>query len=93
MHSDELHLVIRIILENDLELDLVELLNAHLKHLSKFGNHQDAVSDVMNFIRDRFKIYLRDKNIRYDVVDACLAVGKVGNLKLVKKRINALTDL
>ena len=44
----------------------------------------------MNFIRDRFKIYLRDKNIRYDVVDACLAVGKVGNLKLVKKRINAL---
>ena len=47
----------------------------------------------MNFIRDRFKIYLRDKNIRYDVVDACLAVGKVGNLKLVKKRINALTNL
>ena len=85
--------VIRIILENDLELDLVELLNAHLEHLSKFGNHPDAVSDVMNFIRDRFKIYLRDKNIRYDVVDACLAVGKAGNLKLVKKRINALTNL
>ena len=85
--------VIRIILENDLELDLVEILNAHLEHLSKFGNHPDAVSDVMNFIRDRFKIYLRDKNIRYDVVDACLAVGKVGNLKLVKKRINALTNL
>ena len=85
--------VIRIILENDLELDLVELLNAHIEHLSKFGNHPGAVSDVMNFIRDRFKIYLRDKNIRYDVVDACLAVGKVGNLKLVKKRINALTNL
>ena len=85
--------VIRIILENDLELDLVELLNAHLEHLSKFGNYPDVVSDVVNFIRDRFKIYLRDKNIRYDVVDACLAVGKVGNLKLVKKRINALTNL
>ena len=85
--------VIRIILENDVELDLVEVLNAHFEHLSKFGNHPHAVSDVMNFIRDRFKIYLRDKNIRYDVVDACLAVGKVGNLKLVKKRINALTNL
>jgi glycyl-tRNA synthetase beta chain len=47
----------------------------------------------MNFIRDRFKIYLRDKNIRYDVIDACLDVGKIGNLSLIQKRINALTNL
>ena len=85
--------VIRIILENDLELDLVELLNDHLEDLSEYGNKSDAVSELMAFIRDRFRIYLRDKNIRYDVVDACLEVGNAGNLNLIAKRINALTNL
>ena len=85
--------VIRIILENDLELDLVELLNDHLEDLSEYGNKSDAVSELMAFIRDRFRIYLRDKNIRYDVVDSCLEVGNVGNLNLIAKRINALTNL
>ena len=47
----------------------------------------------MEFIRDRFRIFLRDKNIRYDVVDACLEVGNAGNLNLIAKRINALTKL
>ena len=85
--------VIRIILENDLELDLAELLDNHLENVSIFGSDRDAVPDLMNFIRDRFKIYLRDKNIRYDVIDACLDVGKIGNLSLIQKRINALTNL
>ena len=85
--------VIRIILENDLELDLVDLLYKHLEDVSIFGSDRDAVPDLMNFIRDRFKIYLRDKNIRYDLIDACLDVGKIGNLSLIQKRINALANL
>ena len=85
--------VIRIVLENDLELDLVDLLYNHLETVSIFGSDRDAVPALMNFIRDRFKIYLRDKNIRYDVIDACLDVGKIGNLSLIQKRINALTNL
>jgi len=85
--------VIRIILDNDLELDLLELLNEHLEDLSNYGNKPDAVLELMAFIRDRFKIYLREKNIRYDVIDACLEVDNIGNLNLISKRINALTNL
>ncbi len=85
--------VIRIILEHNLELDLVELLNDHLEDLSAYGNEPNAVLDLMAFIRDRFRIYLRDKNIRYDVIDACIEVGKTGNLNLISKRINALNIL
>ncbi len=85
--------VIRIILENDLKLDLVELLNDHSENLLMYGNEPDAVSELMKFIRDRFKIYLRDKDIRYDVAEACLEVGKIGNLNLIAKRIKALTNI
>ena len=61
--------VIRIILDAELSLPLATLLQKAAE------NYQfDAVDgDILPFIRDRLRVYLRDQNMRHDVVAAALA--------------------
>ena len=61
--------VIRIILDAQLSLPLATLLQKAAE------NYQfDAVDeDILPFIRDRLRVYLRDQNMRHDVVAAALA--------------------
>ena len=61
--------VIRIILNSELSLPLATLLQKAAE------NYQfDAVDeDLLPFIRDRLRVYLRDQNMRHDVVAAALA--------------------
>ena len=61
--------VIRIILDAQLSLPLAMLLQKAAE------NYQfDAVDeDILPFIRDRLRVYLRDQNMRHDVVAAALA--------------------
>ena len=61
--------VIRIILDGELSLPLATLLQKAAE------NYQfDAVDgDILPFIRDRMRVYLRDQNMRHDVVAAALA--------------------
>ncbi|MGB2468776.1 MAG: glycine--tRNA ligase subunit beta [Candidatus Puniceispirillaceae bacterium] len=60
--------VIRIILDGELSLPLATLLQKAAE------NYQfDAVDeDLLPFIRDRLRVYLRDQNMRHDVVAAAL---------------------
>ena len=61
--------VIRIILDGELSLPLATLLQKAAE------NYQfEAVDqDLLPFIRDRLRVYLRDQNMRHDVVAAALA--------------------
>ncbi len=37
--------------------------------------HDPSISDdLLAFLHDRLKVYLRDRGIRHDVIDACLAM-------------------
>jgi len=61
--------VIRIILDGELSLPLATLLQKAAENY-RF----DAVDeDLLPFIRDRLRVYLRDQNMRHDVVAAALA--------------------
>jgi glycyl-tRNA synthetase beta chain len=50
----------------------------------------DASDDLLSFFHDRLKVYLRDKGIRHDVIDACLAMPGNDDLTLLVKRAEAL---
>lgn len=39
-------------------------------------------SDLISFIHDRLKVYLRDQGIRHDVIDACIAMDGSDDLTL-----------
>ena len=128
--------VIRLVLDNNLRLELDKLFDAHLLRvenqldpalseenvqelLSEIADHgvfgaafeavkeklgelpataflaleskiPDASDDLLSFFHDRLKVYLRDKGIRHDVIDACLAMPGNDDLTLLVKRAEAL---
>lgn len=49
-----------------------------------------VAADLAAFLHDRLKIYLRDKGVRHDVIDACLAMPGNDDLTLVTRRAEAL---
>lgn len=90
--------VIRILVENDLALSLKSealqvsstIITTTLKlSLQKLTSNND---DLLAFIHDRLKVYLRDQGIRHDIIDACIAMEGNDDLNLLVKRARALSD-
>jgi len=52
----------------------------------------EIVSGVMGFLRDRLAVYLREKGIRYDLVDAALASG-IDDILAAAERARTLNEL
>ena len=48
------------------------------------------VPDLLSFLHDRLKVFLKDQGIRHDVIDACLAMPGNDDLTLLVKRATAL---
>ncbi len=46
--------------------------------------------DLLAFLHDRLKQYLRDQNVPHDVIDACIAMPQNDDLTLLVKRATAL---
>ncbi len=96
--------VIRILIENDLRLALVPVIQHHftarilpsgrkLGAAAKLHEGLDAHAlglDLLGFLADRLKVYLRDKGARHDLIDAVFALGGQDDLALAVKRIDAL---
>jgi glycyl-tRNA synthetase beta chain len=61
--------VIRIILDAELSLPLATLFQKAAENYQ----FDDVDEDILPFIRDRLRVYLRDQNMRHDVVAAALA--------------------
>ncbi len=86
--------VIRIVLENDLALRLSDAIDAAAGALAdiKDAGAADA-ADLLSFIHDRLKVYLRDQGIRHDVIDACIAMPGNDDLALLVRRARALSEV
>ena len=51
-----------------------------------------ANGDLLTFLHDRLKVFLRDQGIRHDVIDAAIAMPGSDDLTLLVKRTRALQD-
>jgi len=49
-------------------------------------------SDLLAFLHDRLKVYLKDQGIRHDIIDACIAMEGNDDLTLLVKRARALSE-
>jgi len=93
--------VIRLVLENDLRLPLVEICQeaepegakrAAPRMPEEFAGRvvsSDAVS-LLEFFHDRLKVFLRDQGYSHDLIDAVLSLGDQDDLLLVVRRVAAL---
>ena len=52
----------------------------------------DKSQDLLAFLHDRLKVYLRDQGIRHDVIDAVLGMKNSDDLALLVNRATALSD-
>ena len=50
-------------------------------------------ADLLSFLHDRLKVYLRDQGIRHDIIDACIAMPGNDDLALLVKRATALSEV
>jgi glycyl-tRNA synthetase beta chain len=88
--------VIRLILENDLRLNLRALIESAYRAVAEkadssqsFVSSQVVTDDMLSFFHDRFKVYLKDEGARYDAIDAVLTAD-TDNLLLAARRLEAL---
>ena len=84
--------IIRLVLENQIRLPL---LKAAVEHIARFANVENASSvafDLLGFLHDRLKVYLRDRGIRHDVIDACVVMDGNDDIALLVKRAEALSE-
>ncbi|GFE65953.1 glycine--tRNA ligase subunit beta [Litoreibacter roseus] len=64
------------------------------KWASEFSNDPAwyVARDALDFIHDRLKVFLKDKGIRHDIIDACIAMPGNDDLTLLVKRAEALSE-
>ncbi|MEP2715602.1 glycine--tRNA ligase subunit beta [Pseudophaeobacter sp.] len=51
-----------------------------------------VLPELLSFLHDRLKVFLRDQGIRHDVIDACIAMDGNDDLTPLVKRARALED-
>ena len=75
--------IIRIIIENKKDLKLNDLLNYSSSLYQNQGynfTNQDLQKELYNFLKDRFKYYLKEKQIRFDIIDASISSFSLNKL-------------
>ena len=82
--------VLRIIIEQKLDLDLHALISEAAAHHDKAINANGAIAAVFAFMLDRLNAYYRDQGIRHDVSDAVLCLQPHRPLD-IDQRIHAVT--
>lgn len=94
--------VIRIVLENNIRLQLFQTLAAVIAGLDpaiwskaeKGKPHGDREAEIaeslLAFFADRLKVHLRDQGARHDLIDAVFSLGNQDDLLMIVRRVEAL---
>ena len=75
--------IIRIIIENKKDLKLNDLLNysSNLYYDQGYNfTNKDLIKEIQSFSKDRFKYYLKEKQIRFDIIDASTSIFSLNKL-------------
>tara|TARA_Y100000588_G_scaffold311499_1_gene337571 strand:+ start:869 stop:2980 length:2112 start_codon:yes stop_codon:yes gene_type:complete len=86
--------IVRIILENKVRLSLGKIITLSRKTYIEQGIEcsEGVGQDVLSFIWERLKVYLRQAGFRHDIVEAAFAVADDTDLVRLELRIGALHD-
>jgi glycyl-tRNA synthetase beta chain len=90
--------VIRLIVENNIRLDVVPAADKHFHEFVKASGSKDwngkqvdqRCIDLLSFFADRLKVQLREQGARHDLVDAVFALEGQDDLLMVVRRVEAL---
>jgi glycyl-tRNA synthetase beta chain len=83
--------VLRIIIENKLEVDLAELLQFATQQFTEQLSQADVVEQVLSYMNDRLRGYTQDNGYKADAFEAVLAVKPTQPLDFIE-RLDAVTS-
>ena len=83
--------VLRVVIENDLDVDLLSLLATAQQGFDNVLTVDDVNSQVMKYLFDRLRGYAQDKGVKADVFEAVLAVAPTRPLDFMQ-RLNAVAS-
>ena len=75
--------IIRTIIENKKNLKINDLLSYSSSLYQDQGHNfinQDLQKELHNFLKDRFKYYMKEKQIRFDIIDASISSFSLNKL-------------
>ena len=88
--------IIRIIIENKKDLKISDLVsyssNIFLDQGFNFSN-DTLQKDIFNFLKDRFKYYLKEKSIRHDIIDAVTNEFNLNKISTVFEKAKSLNKV
>ncbi|MFT7106431.1 MAG: glycyl-tRNA synthetase beta chain [Yoonia sp.] len=89
-HSDTIEANLITYISSD-ELEITERQLAARKLIAEVQSGcPEKVADLLSFFHDRLKVFLKDKGIRHDIIDACITMPGNDDLTLLVKRAEAL---
>ena len=88
--------IIRIIIENKKDIKVSDLFsyseNIYLDQGFKFSNDKLKL-DISNFLKDRFKYYLKEKNIRYDIIESATKILDLNKISTAYEKAKSLNKV
>ena len=88
--------IIRIIIENKKDIKLNDLFsysqNIYLEQSFKLSNDK-FLKDISIFLKDRFKYYLKEKNIRYDIIEAATKILDLNKISTIYQKAISLNKI
>ena len=88
--------IIRTIIENKINLKVSDLLSysssLYQDQGYKFIN-QDIQKELYNFLKDRFRYYMKEKKIRFDIIDATISSFSLNKLFSSYEKANSLNKI
>jgi glycyl-tRNA synthetase beta chain len=82
--------VIRILLQNELQLPLTPLLESALAAQPGSTDSASLTGDLIAFLADRLKVHLREQGARHDLIDAVFSLPGQDDILLIVRRVEAL---
>ena len=88
--------IIRIIIENKKDLKINDLIsyssNLYLNQGLSFQN-KSLHKDILLFLKDRFRYYLKEKKIRHDIIEASINVFDLNQISLLFEKSKSLNKV
>jgi glycyl-tRNA synthetase beta chain len=88
--------VIRILIENNKEFKIKDLISysSNLYKDQEFElPNENLQKDLTNFLMDRLKFYMKEKNIRYDIIQASSSSHNINNIVSIFKKAASLNKV
>ena len=88
--------IIRILLENKKDIKINDLLSYSANIYSDQGlnfSNNSLSKDISNFLKDRFKFYLKEKNIRHDIIDAVAEILDLNKISSAYEKARSLNKV